>query len=141
LFVINKADSYDSEKESLKETITEILDELTKCGFENPVIVPVSSRAARLFKKALYGRNDFSENEMDDFFRYVRFFSRPENDFSLLVEGVSEKILQDTVYEIEERHEITIEGKDYDRELIVKLLFNTGIPVIENLLNAQKEKK
>ncbi|MDR1073526.1 MAG: hypothetical protein LBL45_07615 [Treponema sp.] len=77
MFVINKDDSYDSEQASLKETIMDVLDELKRHGFDNPMVVPVSSRAARLFKKALYGRSDFTENETDDFFRYIRFFSHP----------------------------------------------------------------
>ncbi|MDR1218210.1 MAG: hypothetical protein LBK73_01215 [Treponema sp.] len=44
MFVINKADSYDSEKESLKETIRDVLDKLKRHGFDNPMVVPVSSR-------------------------------------------------------------------------------------------------
>jgi GTPase SAR1 family protein len=137
LFVLNKADSYDSEKESLKEAITDTLEELEKHGFNKPIVVPVSSLAARLFKKALHGRSNFTENERDDFSRYVRFFSRPENNFRLLAEGVSGKILQDTAYKTKRISKITLEGKNYERDLIVKALFNTGIPVIEYFLNAQ----
>jgi GTPase Era involved in 16S rRNA processing len=140
LFILNKADSYDSEKESLKEAIMNTFDELKKYGVDNPVVIPASSRAARLFKKALNGQSDFTENETDDFLRYVRFFSRPENDFRLLAKGVSEKILQNTVYKTKEISKITLEGNDYEREVIIKSLFNTGIPVVENLLNTQKEK-
>jgi GTPase Era involved in 16S rRNA processing len=138
VFILNKADSYDSEKESLKKAIMDTFDELKKHGFDDPIVVPASSRAARLFKKALNGRSNFTENEIDDFVSYVRFFSRPENDFRLLAEGVSEKILQDAAYKTNGIAKIALEGTGYDRELIVEALFNTGIPVVENLLNIER---
>jgi GTPase Era involved in 16S rRNA processing len=140
VFILNKADSYDSEKESLKETIMDTFDELKKHGFDDPIVISASSRSARLFKKALNGQSNFTENEIDDFSHYVRFFSRPENDFRLLAEGVSEKILRDAAYKTNGITKITLDGKDYDRDLIVKVLFNTGIPAIENFLNTQGDK-
>ncbi|GHU76880.1 hypothetical protein FACS189461_4950 [Spirochaetia bacterium] len=139
LFVLNKADSYDAEKESLKETIADTLAAFTEKGFSSPAIIPVSSRAARLFKMALHKRINFTEDEIDDFVHYLRFFFRPENDFSQLAAGVPDEIHRNNEYKTKGKNEITVEGKKYDREQITYALFKTEIPVIENLLNAQTE--
>jgi GTPase SAR1 family protein len=139
LFIINKADNYDYEKESLEKTITDTVDELEKHGFENSAVVPVSSRAARLFKMALHGRTDFTDNEIDDFVRYIRFFTRQENNFGLFAEKISGEALRVTPYASTDNFDVIIEGKSYKREKITQALFNTGITVIENILNTHKE--
>ncbi|GHU30232.1 hypothetical protein FACS1894172_03060 [Spirochaetia bacterium] len=139
LFVLNKADSYDAKKESLNETIADTLAAFTEKGFSSPAIIPVSSRAARLFKMALHERINFTENEIDDFVHYLRFFSRPENDFSRLAASVPDEIHRNNEYKASGKNEITVEGKKYEREQITQALFKTGIPVIENLLNTQTE--
>jgi GTPase Era involved in 16S rRNA processing len=140
LFVINKADCYDPKKESVRKMIEDTLVELEKFGFKNPSVIPVSARAARLFKMALHGRTYFTENEIDDFVRYIRFFTRPENNFNLLGAGIPGEAAQDIQYASSGKDDIVIEGISYEREQITKALFNTGIPVVENILNDHKEK-
>jgi GTPase SAR1 family protein len=140
-FVINKADDYDSKKESLKETINNTLAELEKHAFKHPVIIPVSSRAARLFKMALHGRTtNFTKKEILDFTNYPQFFTCPENNFSLLAAGVPIEEVQNTHYSSKGGLEITIEGKPYNRLQITDALFYTGLPVIENILNLHRRK-
>ena len=138
-FVINKADNYDSEKESLKKTVADTVTDLAKHGFENSAVIPVSSRAARLFKMALYGRTDFTENEIDDFVRYIRFFTRQENNLGLFAAKISGEAVRVTPYSSTGNSGVIIEGKSYERERITQALFNTGITVIENILNTHKE--
>jgi GTPase Era involved in 16S rRNA processing len=140
IFVVNKADSYDSEKESLKETMENTLVELKKYGFGNSSVIPVSSRAARLFKMTLHGRTDFTENEIDDFVHYIRFFTRSENDFNRLIAGITDEVIKDVHYSSSGKTDITVEGKSYKREQITKALLSTGIPIIENILNSHKGK-
>jgi GTPase SAR1 family protein len=139
IFAVNKADSYDYEKESLKECIIQTASELLKYDVENPVVIPVSARAARLFKMALHNRASFTENEIDDFVHYLKFFSRQENDFRPLAIGVSERDRNSIKYANKKTLEITIEGKIYKNDAINKALFCTGIPVVENILNQVKE--
>jgi GTPase Era involved in 16S rRNA processing len=139
IFVINKADSYDPQKESLKDMIGDTHEELKKYGFDAPIIIPVSSQAARLFKMALQGRGSFTENEIDSFTGFIRFFLQPENNFGILAAEIPDNVRQNTEYETNSEHEIIIEGKVYERDNIVKALFNTGIPVVENIINCWKE--
>ncbi len=58
IFVLNKADELDSEKENISEIITEYGKYLSEIGFEIPKVFPVSSKAARILKMV---KNDFSE--------------------------------------------------------------------------------
>ncbi len=141
IFVVNKADSFDSKKESLKDCITTARTALKEYGFENPPIVPVSSRAARLFKMALNNRVDFTETEIDDFVHYIRFFSWAENNFSLFAVNVPCEFCKDTGYNTKYTGQIVIEENVYERQQITNALFFTGIPVIEYILNKQEKKK
>ena len=141
IFIINKADSYDSKKESLKETIYDTIKDLEKHGFINPVIIPVSSQAARLFKMALQGRINFTKKEIYDFEYFSQAFLLPENDYNLLAAGVSGDLLVNSGYRTESEADIAIEGKIYDNRKVLQALFNTGIPVVENILNSKQEIK
>ena len=53
LFVMNKIDVLDREKESIEECVQNVRRYLQNCGFENPNIIPISAVAALLFKKVL----------------------------------------------------------------------------------------
>jgi hypothetical protein len=119
--------------------IEDTLVELEKFGFKNPSVIPVSARAARLFKMALHGKTDFTKKEINDFEYYICFFTHPENDFCLLVAGIRGEAAQNTHYDSPDEGDIVIRGKSYEREQITKALFNTGIPVVENILNDHKE--
>jgi NACalpha-BTF3-like transcription factor len=140
LFVMNKADCYDSEKENLKETVETTFIELKKLGFENPTVIPVSARAARLFKMALCEKIDFTKKEIYDFVYYIQFFTRPENNFSQLAARVIGETNKSIHYLSSCETDIVIEGISYKQEQITKALFNTGIPVVENILNIHKGK-
>ena len=59
IFVLNKADQLDSEKEDISEIVDSYVNYLTEIGFENPNAFPVSSKAARILKMV---KNGFSEN-------------------------------------------------------------------------------
>ncbi len=56
LFVINKADEIDFEKENFTTIMDHAKEYIIHAGFNNPQIVPVSSLAARLLKKAHSGK-------------------------------------------------------------------------------------
>ncbi|MDR3333917.1 MAG: dynamin family protein [Treponema sp.] len=137
LFVMNKADMFDPQKESLAAALGRMAEDLADQGFKHPVIVPVSARAARLFKMALKGKGDgFSENETDDFIRLIRYFSRGGNDFNALTTGVPERYPLESEYsKMGNGKEITIEGKNYPSEMVRKALLCTGIPTVEYFFN------
>ncbi len=55
IFVMNKVDLIDTEKESLEQMVIDSKNYLIDNGIECPVIIPVSAQAASIFKKALNG--------------------------------------------------------------------------------------
>ena len=63
IFVLNKADCIDNEKESLEIIIENYRTFLSNIGFLDAKILPVSAKAARLFKMAIKGKGDkFTES-------------------------------------------------------------------------------
>ena len=75
LFVINKMDLIDPERESLEGVVETCKNYIQEKGIENPILIPVSAGSALLFKKALLGK-DLTEKEEEDFICYYRRFKR-----------------------------------------------------------------
>lgn len=59
IFVLNKADCLDPEKEDITEIIERYRNYLEEIGFNNAMVYPLSSKSARILKMV---RNDLSEN-------------------------------------------------------------------------------
>lgn len=133
IFVINKIDVFDNEKESLTKTMEKIKHNLSKYDFINYDIIPVSAKAARLFKMALAGKyNRFTENEIDSFRKMLRKFSANcmANPISINTDSLlSNKYLSD--------EKIEIDNKDYLLNDIQKALYNTGFVNIEKIIENQ----
>lgn len=56
LFVLNKADSIDPEKESLQKALDDYRDFLSRLGYKEPIILPAASKSARLLKLVKLGQ-------------------------------------------------------------------------------------
>lgn len=56
IFILNKADSIDEEKESLSNAVSKYKDYLFEIGVKNPIVFPVSSKSARLLKMEQKGK-------------------------------------------------------------------------------------
>ena len=120
IFVLNKADSIDTEKETLESVITHYKDYVRELGFTNSSFFPVSAKAARLLKMAIKNKSDiFSESEFDIFPSIVRKFTKRLN----LSDGEE---IQNTV-----TTKMTIDGEIYKESELITALFHTGINRIE----------
>ncbi|MBE5918163.1 MAG: hypothetical protein E7273_15155 [Pseudobutyrivibrio ruminis] len=76
VFVLNKADSFDFERESFSKILSYYQNYLENIGFLEPVIFPISAKAARLFKMAIKGQaNKFTSHEIKDFAIYLDLFT------------------------------------------------------------------
>lgn len=123
LFLMNKADCIDTEKECL--ALEDYKSYLAGIGFSNPKVHPVSSKDARLVKMALTGRSKyFSEMELDEFPSIVRRFTK-----RLVFDN--RPIPQDLRKDAER---ITIGGEEYDPSILQTALIHTGIQLIETEL-------
>lgn len=56
LFVVNKLDEFDSEKESLRDTLVQAAQDMEAIGFEESAVIPISAKAARGLQLALEGK-------------------------------------------------------------------------------------
>ena len=125
IFVINKADSVDIEKESLNSTIMQFKDFVRDMGYDDSRVFAVSAKSARLLKMAIQNESfKFTEAECDIFPTVVRKFLARMNlgDDCKLIES--------------EQLSITIDGEVYERTELFKALWHTGIHSIEKEIEA-----
>lgn len=128
LFIVNKIDSIDTERESLDVFMKEIETYLNDCGFENPEILPVSALAANLFNKIL--NNEHLTKKQSRYFEYAFEIYQP-----LGLNLISYALTKDyqNQYSI-----VVVNGREYRVSDIVGALANTGIPYLEQYIqNAQ----
>ncbi len=129
MFIINKFDALDLEKESSEDTIKKTRDYLSGFGIEQPNIFPVSAYAALLLRKQNEGI-ELSRKEASDFSKYLYDFGDKE-----YVESHFEK-LADLSPSVRKKLESRLETADkYERAII-----HTGIPAIEETINEYLEK-
>ena len=125
LFIINKADSIDFEKEDFDKIKNQHCKYLQDIGFKNPNVLPVSAKAARLFKMSLKDKAErFTENEMDSFVSYYRKFTKRID--------LSNNSNIKNPYTTNET--ICIESKNYNKQDIFNALNKTGITKIEQTI-------
>lgn len=136
IFVLNKADSIDIEKESLNQIIENFRKHILSLGYsENSMIFPVSSKAARLFKMALKGHaKKFTSKEKADFISLFEYFIENTSISSDIKMGNKN----------EQNIQVTIDNNTFYEKDIVKALNHTGLMVLENkiekLLGGKNEK-
>lgn len=140
LFLLNKIDSLDFEKEDISETINNAKYEIEKAGFKSPLIIPISSNGARLFKKVLH-KEKLSKKELKDFNYLFQLFN--EESKMDLPSYCSKKIseMTDTNYKYNDNftsdEEIIIDGIHYGRADLIRALDKTSINLVRNILNKE----
>lgn len=119
IFILNKADCIDTEKESLEVIIENYKTFLANIGFLDAKILPVSAKAARLFKMAIKGKGEkFTEAEIDIFPSLLRKFNK--------------RLFLDTRENIEwNNSSIILDEETYELNEIHTALVHTGIKKIE----------
>jgi ribosome biogenesis GTPase A len=138
LFVVNKADEVDPEKENIAGMIASAKEILEKEAFPNPVIIPVSSRAAWLLKRVLKGETEWTQKEKNDFALFMYLFGDGGENFCKAAIGFS---CDPVTIENTNTGEgvLSIGTKSYSVMTIQRALLNTGMPVVESFLNSYKE--
>jgi hypothetical protein len=129
IFIINKADSLDAEKENVSTHCQVLRDEITAIGFApNSVIIPVSAKYARLFKMVLTDKaNKLTAKETCDL---ITGLSILKEDSSIV--SVSDKAGVSTTQESSSI--ITIGNQVFTVQEIKQALYNTGFAVVESAL-------
>lgn len=137
IFVLNKADSIDNEKENFSDLIFQFKEEIAKLGFDKGSnVIPVSAKAARLFKMALKGKADrFTEKEKRDF---STLFEVLKNDDSILkICGINQNVFD----EQDVSETISVGRREFSVKEIRKALANTGLINLENVIEKRIHNK
>jgi len=116
IFVVNKLDRFRKKEDSVSETLSRVRADLQTIGFQNPVVVPVSSYAAYLAKQNMFGEQ-LDEDEVDELERMKRKLNKDEYKF-------------DTYYPNALSNDKTIDADNSDQVL----LLHSGIIHLENLI-------
>lgn len=125
LFVLNKIDQLDEEKgESIEYCVRLAREYISKNGFSNPEIIPVSARAALLFKKVLNGEQ-LTRREYREFCSFYWLYE--SKDFNMRKYAVTEE-LNDPL------KKIIFNDIEYTIGNLKQAIENTGIGVIEDYI-------
>lgn len=124
LFIVNKVDVLDLEKESISEFVFNAKSYIEGCGIKNPDIIPVSARAANLFKKVLAG-DSLSRKQYNDFLMAYDMF-RPSG-----VRMTAYAITKDLP---DQRRKLQVNGETFVVGDLLAALDNTGITYCEKYI-------
>lgn len=126
IFVANKIDELDPAEESVSEVVEHTRDYLKKNGIENPLVIPVSARLAKLLRLKKYSPSDMTEKKELQLQGDVKtFLSSPDMN---MVRYCKDYLNEDVLRRVEKR--LADAKTDEDLALIY-----SGIPVLEELLN------
>ena len=125
IFVINKMDLIDPAKEKPEVLISNCREYIEDKGIEEPIIIPVSASSALIFKKVLNGER-LSELEEENFTRNYRYFKQEGYSLVDYCSITRNGNMQDI---------LVVEGNRYTRAEIMSALHNTGLTILESVID------
>lgn len=128
VFAVNKIDEIDEEREPLEEIMKMVKSYLSENGFEDVDIIPVSALAASIFKKVL-NKESLTRKEYLMFQSYYDLYQPKE--FSMK----SFAITKDFPNQFDS---IKVRGEEFKISAIERALENTGIRLLEEIIQKQQ---
>ena len=116
VFVVNKLDKFREKEDSVPETLSAVVSELTDMGFISPLVVPISSFAAYLAKLCYFGET-LDEELQEELNRMSRKLKKSEYQFN-------------TYYPEQKCSDLVLDGNNE----IKQLLLHSGILQLENII-------
>ncbi|MGP2360016.1 dynamin family protein [Acinetobacter junii] len=125
IFIVNKCDEFDLEKESLEKALKNVRDYLEENGIQDPLVYPISAYAARLMRnneQSLTSRerrkkNDYIDQFLEEDYNFIKYMP--------LTAKVSSKVQN---LKLTENSELNLALK------------NSGIPAVEMMIDEYIEK-
>lgn len=127
IFVLNKMDEIDQEAESIEEIIENIKTYLNGIGIKDPLVVPVSAYAAKIFKLALNNKL-VTRKEKNDFKKYYSYFEEFQISNLKPYKGYKDRT-------------ISIGKEEFSSNEIINRLHSTGIIDLEGTLESSLDKR
>lgn len=136
LFVLNKADEFDTEKENIQKYLDKTKEYLEKHGIHNPKIFPCSSYIAKLIRQYQSGKY-FTKKERNDLDKDIElFFDDEEENYKGLHFSKMAAISNAVRIKIETGESKARSTNDRYSDALIQ----TGIPAIEGAINEYLEK-
>jgi len=133
IFLVNKIDSFDSEKDDdIISCLEGIKNELTDYGYNEPIVIPISVNAARLFKMVLTGQ-PLSKKENAQFKNLFELFSS-ENLNLIKLSGCKNT---PDIISGESDTMISVGDSCYKQADVLEALRRTGITLVEAILDKE----
>lgn len=127
IFVLNQIDTIKPKEQSVEDVYRKAYENLESNGILQPIVIPVSARAAFLMRMHRYDPTYFDENE-EDFDEYNMFVGKFERDRWNMY-TVCKALLSPSVQKEYERR--LADAQENKEELA---LLHTGIPLLETIL-------
>lgn len=120
LFIVNKIDEYDLEKESLDDLLQNVVNYLEDIGIKNPTLFPTSAETAKIIR---LHKNNFkltrderkTLRDHDDFIDYYTF-----DKYSNVSDSIR-KVIEEKIFSAEDSY--------------IEALYHTGVPSLEYTIN------
>lgn len=130
IFIANKIDEYDSDKETVSSAIHALKTYLENNGITNPIVIPASAELTKLIRiKRAYGEELLTNRQKRNLFMLTDQFVN-EPDMNLLTRSRDD--LSPSVYQ-KLKNKVDEARTNQDEERLAELL--SGIPIIETLLD------
>ncbi len=121
VFLINKMDSIDFEREDINSNLNDTKNHLKNLGFNKPKIFPISAKAALMFRMML-NLQPVSKSEIRQFKNFYQYFM--EDDFHLA----------ESTKNISIKGGISLGGTIYSKKDLLTAIEKTGICELENFI-------
>jgi len=87
IFVINKLDDFKIADDRISDTINGVRSDLSKYGYKNPLVCPLSAKLALLIKQK-ESHESMSDDDTDEYDHLIKKFNKPDYDLSSYYDGV-----------------------------------------------------
>lgn len=136
IFVLNKADEFDTENEDVQKYINKTKDYLEKHGIQNPKVFPCSSYVAKLIRLYQSGKQFTKKERLDLDYKIELFFDDEEENYK----GLHFSKMADISESVRSKLEAAETKARSTNDKYTDALIQTGIPAVEGAISEYLEK-
>lgn len=134
LFILNKADQIDEEKEESLNTVVKNAEKyLTEIGFKKPEIVPLSAKISLLAQKVL-NKEKLTRSEFYELIKNINVFGNKNINQNAIVSAKIKNKLNERIVSFTNEGEITIRGQSFSIKSLRQLKANSGLDLVKIIL-------
>lgn len=136
IFVLNKADEFDTENEDVQKYLDKTKEYLEKHGIQNPKVFPCSSYVAKLIRLYQSGKQFTKKERLDLDAKIELFFDDEEAHYK----GLHFSKMADVSDSVRSKLEVEETKARASNDKYTNALIQTGIPAVEGAISEYLEK-